>query len=91
MAIFMDNEPRMLICEGGAERTGLYYTCVNSYLSVEEVAYIVNDSEAKVVVSSASKADVVSELPASVSRVSSGGWWSAVPAASFNHSRHGTM
>ena len=53
----------MLICEGGAERTGLYYTCVNSYLSVEEVAYIVNDSKARVVVSSASKTDVVSGLP----------------------------
>jgi long-chain acyl-CoA synthetase len=63
MAIFMDNDPRMLICEGGAERTGLYYTCVNSYLSAEEVAYIVNDSEAKVVVSSASLADVVTVLP----------------------------
>ena len=44
VAIFMDNDPRMLMCEGGAERTGLYYTCVNSYLSAEEVAYIVNDS-----------------------------------------------
>jgi long-chain acyl-CoA synthetase len=31
MAIFMENDPRMLMCEGGAERTGLYYTCVNSY------------------------------------------------------------
>ncbi len=64
MAIFMDNDARMLVCEGGAERTGLYYTCVNSYLSAEEVAYIVNDSEARVVVSSASKTAVVSELPA---------------------------
>ncbi len=64
MAIFMDNDPRMLICEGAAERTGLYYTCVNSYLSTEEVAYIVNDSEAKVVVSSASKSGVAYELAA---------------------------
>ena len=37
MAIFMDNDPRMLMAEGGAERTGLYYTCVNSYLSADEV------------------------------------------------------
>ena len=29
--------------EGAAERTGLYYTCINSYLSADEVAYIVND------------------------------------------------
>src|SRR5580658_2251954 len=64
MAIFMENDPRMLMCEGGAERTGVYYTCVNSFLSAEEVAYIVNDSEARVVVTSAAKAEVASQLPA---------------------------
>jgi long-chain acyl-CoA synthetase len=63
MAVFMDNDHRMLLCEGGAERTGLFYTCVNSYLSVEEVAYIINDSESKVVMTSAAKAEVASELP----------------------------
>ena len=36
---------RLLECEAGAERTGLYFTCINSYLSPEEVAYIVNDSD----------------------------------------------
>src|SRR5438067_2793354 len=64
MAIFMENDPRMLMAEGGAERTGLYYTCVNSYLSAEEVAYIVNDSEARLVVTSTAKADVAFQLPA---------------------------
>ena len=64
VAIFMDNDPRMLISEGGAERTGAYFTCVNSYLSAEEVAYIVNDSEAKVVFTNAAKAEVARELPA---------------------------
>jgi long-chain acyl-CoA synthetase len=64
VAIFMDNDPRMLMCEGGAERTGLYYTCVNSYLSAEEVAYIVNDSQARVVMTSAAKSEVAVRLPA---------------------------
>ncbi|MCU1450726.1 MAG: AMP-dependent synthetase and ligase [Acidimicrobiales bacterium] len=63
VAIFMDNDPRMLMAEGGAERTGLYFTCVNSYLSSEEVAYIVNDCEARLVVTSAAKAEVASQLP----------------------------
>jgi long-chain acyl-CoA synthetase len=63
MAIFMENDHRMLICEGGAERTGLYFTCVNSYLSAEEVAYIVNDSQARLVVTSSAKAEVASSLP----------------------------
>src|SRR4030088_159887 len=64
VAIFMDNDPRMLMCEGGAERTGVYYTCVNSYLSAEEVAYIVNDSQARVVMTTCAKSEVASRLPA---------------------------
>jgi len=64
MAIFMENDPAMLLAEAGAERTGLYFTPVNSYLSPEEVAYIVNDSESRVVVTSAAKADVALRLPA---------------------------
>src|SRR5437764_15235961 len=64
VAFFMENNPKMLVCEGGAERTGLYYTCINSYLAPAEVAYIVNDSQARVVVSSAALASVAKELPA---------------------------
>jgi long-chain acyl-CoA synthetase len=63
MAIFMDNDPAMLMTEGGAERTGLFFTCVNSYLSAEEAAYIINDSESRVVVTGASKAEVAHRLP----------------------------
>ncbi len=63
VAIFMDNEPRMLITEGGAERSGALFTCINSYLSAEEVAYIINDSQAKIVMTAASKADVAQRLP----------------------------
>src|SRR3954451_9507543 len=64
IAIFMENNLRMLEIEGGAERTGLYFTCINSYLAPDEVAYIVNDCEARAVVSSAALARVAKELPA---------------------------
>src|SRR5436190_12949566 len=64
VAFFMENNLRMLECEGGAERTGLYYTCINSYLAPAEAAYIVNDCQARVVVSSAALAAVAKELPA---------------------------
>ena len=47
MAIFMENDPAMLLAEAGAERTGLYFTPVNSYLAPEEVAYVVNDSQSR--------------------------------------------
>src|ERR1700722_16214897 len=64
IALFMENIPEVLLTEAGAERTGVYYTPVNSYLSAEEVAYIVNDSKARVVLTSVAKADVAAQLPA---------------------------
>jgi long-chain acyl-CoA synthetase len=64
IAIFMENHPAMLLAQAGAERTGLYFTPVNSYLSAEEVAYVVNDSRSRVVVTSTAKTDVAQQLPA---------------------------
>src|SRR4051794_26432552 len=64
VAFLIENNPKLLECEGGAERTGLYFTCINSYLAPQEAAYIVNDCQAKVVVSSAALAPVAKDLPA---------------------------
>jgi len=64
IAIFMENNLRMLEIEGGAERTGLYFTCINSYLAPDEVAYIINDSQSKVVIASRAKREVAIQLPA---------------------------
>ena len=51
-SIFMENNGRYLeICSAG-ERSGLYFTCVNSYLTADELAYIVNNSESKVLFTS---------------------------------------
>src|SRR5262245_33932650 len=63
VAVLMENNVRMLEVAGGAERTGLYFTAINSYLSPEEVAYIVNDSDSQVLISSAAKRDVAAALP----------------------------
>jgi long-chain acyl-CoA synthetase len=64
VAFMMENHPVLLECEGAADRTGLYYTCINSYLAADEAAYIVNDSQARVVVSSRAKQEVAALLPA---------------------------
>ena len=57
-AVFMENHERYLeVCAAG-ERIGAYYTCVNSFLTAEEVAYIVDNCEARVLVTSAAKRDV---------------------------------
>jgi acyl-CoA synthetase (AMP-forming)/AMP-acid ligase II len=58
ISILMENSPRMLEVEGGAERAGLYYTLVNGYLASDEVAYIVTNSRSRVLVSSVAKRDV---------------------------------
>jgi long-chain acyl-CoA synthetase len=58
IAVFIENSPELLEIEGGAERTGLYYTLINTYLGAEEVAYIVANSRAKVLLSSAAKREV---------------------------------
>src|SRR5690348_14910412 len=57
-AIFMENNPRYLEACGAGERAGLYYTCINSYLTAEELAYIVNNCEAKILITSEAKRDV---------------------------------
>jgi long-chain acyl-CoA synthetase len=60
-AIFMENNERYVEACGAGERSGLYYTCINSYLTADEVAFIVNDSRSKVVITSRAKRDVAIE------------------------------
>ena len=61
IAVFMENNSRFLETEGAGDRTGVYYTLVNSYLSAEEVAYILADCQAKVFITSTYKRDVALE------------------------------
>src|ERR1700686_3867746 len=60
-AIFMENNSRYLEASGAGERSGLYFTCVNSYLTPGELAYIVNNSCSRVLITSVAKLDVVRE------------------------------
>src|SRR6266576_1991686 len=60
-AIFMENNARDLECCGAGERAGLYFTCINSFLTAQELAYIVNNSESKVLIISEEKRAVAIE------------------------------
>ena len=51
-AIFMENNPRFIECCAAGERSGLYYTAINSFLTPKEVAYIVNNSLSQVLITS---------------------------------------
>lgn len=64
IALFMENHVDMIVTMSAAERCGLFYTPVNSFLSAGEAAYIVNDSLAQLVVTTAAMYEVGRELPA---------------------------
>jgi len=60
-AIFMENNAAYLETCAAGERTGLYYTCVNAYLQADELAYILQNSEAKLLITSTAKLAVARE------------------------------
>src|SRR3979411_970036 len=60
-SIFMENNNRYLEACGAGERSGLYYTCVNSYLTASELAYILTNSESRILITSVAKLDVARE------------------------------
>ena len=68
-AIFMENHPRFVECCAAGERSGLYYTCINSFLTAPELAYIVNNSLSKVLITSQAKREVALEALADCPRV----------------------
>ncbi|MFK8024347.1 MAG: AMP-binding protein [Ilumatobacter sp.] len=69
-SVFMENNDRYFEACAAGERSGMYYTCINSYLTPDEMAYIVDDSESQVVITSAAKLPVVIEALPSLDRVS---------------------
>ena len=46
----------------GAQRSGLYFTMVNTHLTAEEAAYIVNDCGARTLVTSAKLGELAAEM-----------------------------
>ena len=60
-AIYMENNSRYLEACGAGERAGLYFTCVNSYLTGSELAYIVDNSESRILITSLAKLEVARE------------------------------
>ena len=69
-AIFMENNIRFVEACSAGERSGLYYTAINSYLKADEVAYIINNSETKIVITSSAKEPIMLEALADCPNVS---------------------
>lgn len=62
VAILMENNRRFLEACFGMDRAGVYYTTINSRLTTDEIAYIVNDCGAQVLIASHYLKDVTPKL-----------------------------
>ncbi|GAA1281005.1 acyl-CoA synthetase [Planotetraspora silvatica] len=61
IAVMAENRLELLVVESAAERTGLYYTLINTHLTGDEVAYIVGNCRARVFVSTVTLRDVATK------------------------------
>ena len=57
----MENNAHYLVTNAAGERAGLYYTCINSFLTAQELAYIVDNSDSLVLITSREKRDVAAQ------------------------------
>jgi long-chain acyl-CoA synthetase len=57
-ALFMENNSRYLEACAAGTRSGLYYTCINSFLTADELSYIINNCEARILITSEAKRNV---------------------------------
>ena len=62
VALMLPNRPEFLEVSWGCQLSGLYYTAINTHLTLDEVAYIVEDSEARAVFIDGSMAGLAAEL-----------------------------
>ncbi len=62
IAFMLENHPEFLSLCWAAHRAGLYYTAISYRLQEEEVAYIVEDCQAKVFITSKAQAELAGRL-----------------------------
>lgn len=68
-SVMMENNNRYLEACAAGERAGLYYTCINSFLTADELAYILDNSESQILITSMSKLEVAIDAVAKSSNV----------------------
>ena len=70
IALFMENQIRYMEVVWGALRSGVYVTAINSFLTAEEAAYIIDGCDAQIVITSRAKAEAAAAIdPATTPQV----------------------
>ncbi len=82
VGISITNRPEFLSAMLGAQRIGLYYVLLSTKLSVDDLAYVVGDSKAKVVI--VSKGCFAAETPEALSQLGAKVCALDIPGAPFN-------
>ena len=62
IALCLENSPRFLEVTWAAQRSGLVYTAINYHLTADEIAYIVNDCDARAFITSTAQAATAAAL-----------------------------
>src|SRR5271167_608854 len=62
VALVLPNRPEFFDITWGCQLSGLYYTAVNTHFTPDEVAYVINDSDAKAVFLDAEMTDVAAHV-----------------------------
>src|SRR3954464_428839 len=69
IAIVMENRPEFFEVCWAAQRSGLYYTCINWHFNADETAYILDDCDAQVLVISDTFRELATQLLDKMPRV----------------------
>ena len=69
VALVLPNRPEFFEITWGCQLSGLYYTAVNTHFTPDEVAYVIDDSDAKAVFVDASMSDLAAHLRSANSAV----------------------
>jgi long-chain acyl-CoA synthetase len=69
IAVLMENRAEFFEPCWAAQRSGLFFTCINTHFNADEVAYILDDCDAQVLVVSETLRDVATELVDKMPRV----------------------
>ncbi|BBZ39547.1 acyl-CoA synthetase [Mycobacterium conspicuum] len=62
VALILPNRPEFFEITWGCQLSGLYYTAVNTHFTADEVAYVVDDSDAKAVFVDSSMAELAAHV-----------------------------